>query len=101
MRLGAGDWVCLDRDQPGTKVAAEVKLSHTLRATWPSFDGPNLVSLAGLVPALALAERAGFARWLMSIGRCSRDKGAKAGVEGVLAGRGMVVGADSIDSMTL
>jgi hypothetical protein len=34
-----------------------VKPSHTIR---PVFDDPNLVSAAGLVPALRLAESAGF-----------------------------------------
>ena len=37
-----------------------MKLSQTLRATSPRFDDPNLVSSAGLVPVLALAERAGL-----------------------------------------
>jgi hypothetical protein len=34
-----------------------VKASHTIR---PVFDDPNLVSAAGLVPALRLAESAGL-----------------------------------------
>jgi len=34
-----------------------VKPSHTIR---PVFDDPNLVSAAGLVPALRLAESAGL-----------------------------------------
>jgi hypothetical protein len=38
-----------------------VKLSHTRSATSAVFDDPNLVSAAGLVPVLALAERAGLA----------------------------------------
>jgi hypothetical protein len=35
-------------------------LSHALARTRTSFDDPNLVSLAGLVPVMALAERAGL-----------------------------------------
>jgi hypothetical protein len=39
-----------------------VKLSHTLPATSAVFDDPNLVSSAGLVPVLTLADRAGLRR---------------------------------------
>ena len=42
-----------------------MKLSHTLRATSVVFDDPNLVSSAGLVPVLALAESAGLRDWPM------------------------------------
>jgi len=38
-----------------------VKASHTIR---PVFDDPNLVSVAGLVPALRLAESAGMYEFL-------------------------------------
>ena len=38
-----------------------MKLSHTLTRTSAVFDDPNLVSPAGLVPVLALADRAGLA----------------------------------------
>jgi len=37
-----------------------VRLSHSLARTTAVFDDPNLVSQAGLVPAMALAERAGL-----------------------------------------
>jgi hypothetical protein len=36
-----------------------VRLSHSLVKTRVSFDDPNLVSHAGLVPVMALAQRAG------------------------------------------
>jgi hypothetical protein len=38
-----------------------MQLSHTLSAMSVAFDDPNLVSSAGLVPVLALADRCGFA----------------------------------------
>ena len=38
-----------------------MRLSHTLAATSVAFDDPNLVSAAGLVPVLALAQWAGLA----------------------------------------
>jgi hypothetical protein len=40
-----------------------VKLSHTLTRTSAVFDDPNLVSSAGLVPVLALADRGGYGSW--------------------------------------
>jgi hypothetical protein len=38
-----------------------VRLLHALARTHASFDDPNLVSRAGLVPVVALARRAGLA----------------------------------------
>ena len=37
-----------------------MRLLHSLARTQASFDDPNLVSRAGLVPVMALAQRAGF-----------------------------------------
>jgi hypothetical protein len=39
-----------------------MQVSHTTRAVSASFDDSNLVSSAGLVPAMKLAERAGLRR---------------------------------------
>jgi hypothetical protein len=38
-----------------------VRLSHDPAKTRASFDDPNLVSRAGLVPVMALAQRCGLA----------------------------------------
>ena len=38
-----------------------MRLLHALARTHASFDDPNLVSRAGLVPVMALAQRAGLA----------------------------------------
>jgi hypothetical protein len=46
--------------RPNARDISEVKLSHPLGATSAVFDDPNLVSSAGLVPSLALAESAGL-----------------------------------------
>jgi hypothetical protein len=78
-----------------------VKLSHTLRATSPSFDDPNLVSSAGLVPAVALAERAGLRDLADEHLSVPSDKGANAGLKVASLVAGMVAGADSIDDMAL
>jgi len=71
-----------------------VKASHTIR---PVFDDPNLVSAAGLVPALRLAESAGFYDFLEGLTVPSANASAKAAsVVG-----GMLAGADSIDDLDL
>ena len=71
-----------------------MKLSHTLRATSPTFDDPNLVSSAGLVPALALAERAGLRDLADEHLTVPTDKGANAGLKVASLVAGMVAGAD-------
>ena len=43
-----------------------MRLLHSLARTRASFDDPNLVSHAGLVPVMALAERAGLPDWSRS-----------------------------------
>jgi hypothetical protein len=78
-----------------------VQLSHTARATSASFDDPNLVSAAGLVPVMRLAQNAGLGelaqRWLS----VPTDKGANAGAKVSSLVAGMVAGADSIDDVTV
>lgn len=65
------------------------------------FDEPNLVSAAGLVPVLALAERAGLAKLAQQHLSVPTDKGANAGLKVASLVAGMVAGADSIDDMGL
>ncbi|MFZ0117989.1 MAG: IS1380 family transposase [Pseudonocardiaceae bacterium] len=69
-----------------------------------TFDEPNLVSCAGLVPVLRLAQRAGLhavaqqrVRLPASAGSAAANAGAK--ITSVVAG--MVAGADSIDDLTV
>ena len=78
-----------------------MKLSHTLRATSARFDDPNLVSSAGLVPVLALAESAGLGHLVDRHLTVPTDKGANAGLKVASLVAGMVAGADSIDDMAL
>lgn len=68
--------------------------SHKVR---PVFDDPNLVSSAGLVPALRLAESAGLYDLLAGVTVPSPNASAKAAC---VVG-GMLAGADSIDDMDL
>jgi hypothetical protein len=65
------------------------------------FDDPNLVSSAGLVPVLALAERAGLAVLAAERLTVPTDKGSNAGLKVASLVAGMVAGADSIDDMAL
>ena len=78
-----------------------MRLSHTLARMSVAFDDPNLVSPAGLVPVLALAERAGLADLADEHLSVPTDKGANAGLKVASLVAGMVAGADSIDDMAL
>ncbi|WP_082764213.1 IS1380 family transposase [Frondihabitans sp. PAMC 28766] len=78
-----------------------MQVSHAARAAAASFDDPNLVSAAGLLPVMRLAETAGLRsladQWLT----VPSDKGANAGLKVSSLVAGMVAGADSIDDMAL
>ena len=78
-----------------------MRLSHSPGRTRASFDDRNLVSHGGLVPVMALAERAGLpgllAEHVRPGGECGVNAPAKAGC--LVAG--MTAGADSIDDMSL
>ena len=63
------------------------------------FDEPNLVSAAGLVPVLALAQAAGLGRLAQQQLTVPTDKGANAGAKVASLVAGMVAGADSIDDL--
>jgi hypothetical protein len=78
-----------------------VQLSHTRAATSAVFDDPNLVSAAGLVPVLALAESVGLRSLADERLSVPTDKGANAGLKVASLVAGMVAGADSIDDMAL
>ncbi|WP_299450955.1 IS1380 family transposase [uncultured Serinicoccus sp.] len=78
-----------------------MQLSHTLPVASATFDDPNLVSAAGLVPVMALAEEAG----LRALGdehlSLPTDKGANAGAKLAALVAGMAAGADSIEDLGL
>ena len=82
MPLWLGDWTCLgSRSSPVTKGIRRVKLSHSVRATQVVFDDPNLVSSAGLVPVVRLAESAGLPALADRHLSVPSDKGANAGLK--------------------
>jgi len=78
-----------------------MRLSHTLGRTSVAFDDPNLVSSAGLVPVLALADSAGLRELADEHLTVPTDKGANAGLKVASLVGGMVAGADSIDDMAV
>ena len=70
-----------------------MKASHTIR---PVFDDPNLVSAAGLVPAMLLAESAGLHDLLAEQVSVASPNAA---VKAASVVGGMLAGADSIDDL--
>jgi hypothetical protein len=78
-----------------------VRLSHARAAISVRFDDPNLVSCAGLVPVMALAERCGLTTLLVEHVKIVAKGGAHAAVKILALIAGMVCGADSIDDMDL
>jgi hypothetical protein len=77
-----------------------VQLLHAIARTRASFDDPNLIAHAGLVPLAALAERAGLHEAAASA-RPAGDAGANAGLKAACLAIGMAAGADSIDDTGL
>jgi hypothetical protein len=72
---------------------------HSLARTRASFDDPNLVSHAGLVPVMALAELAGLQELVSEHVRPGGECGVNAHLKVPALVAGMAAGADSIDDM--
>src|SRR5215469_4423487 len=87
--------------RPVREDTSQVKLLHALARTRVSFDDPNLLSHAGLVPLAALAERAGLHGSAAANVRLGGSCGASAGLKTACLAAGMAAGADSIDDMDL
>jgi hypothetical protein len=75
-----------------------VRLLHSLAKTHASFDDPNLVSHAGLVPVMARADRAGLAGLVAGHVRPGGDCGVNAHLKIPCLVAGMAAGP--IRSMT-
>src|SRR3954469_15068095 len=95
------DRVCLGPDLHNAKGVSRMPLSHRRPVGGASFDEPNLVSSAGLVPVVRLAEQAGLRELADARLSVPSDKGANAGAKVVALVAGMVAGADSIDDLAL
>jgi hypothetical protein len=64
-----------------------------------TFDDPNLVSCAGLVPVMRLAEQVGLSRLVGEKVHVPTDKGSNAAGKVANLVAGMLAGADSIDDV--
>jgi hypothetical protein len=78
-----------------------VRLSHVDPVRSASFDDRCLVSSAGLVPAVALAQRAGLSGLVDGLLSVPGGPGCAAGAKVSALVAGMVAGADSIQDMGL
>jgi len=76
-----------------------MRVSHSYPAISATFDDPNLVSCAGLAPAMALAQRAGLGELVADTLTLKATGGVNAHVKVPALVAGMVAGADSIDDM--
>ena len=78
-----------------------MQLSHAAPTRSAVFDDPSLVSCAGLVPVMALAERAGLSALAGAHLSVPSGAGVAAGAKVSALVAGMVAGADSIADMDL
>ncbi|APE08618.1 IS1380 family transposase (plasmid) [Rhodococcus ruber] len=78
-----------------------MQLSHTRPVAAARFDDPNLVSTAGLVPIMGLAQNCGLQALADEHLSVPTDKGAHSGDKIGALVAGMVAGADSIADMAL
>jgi hypothetical protein len=76
-----------------------VRLRHDAPVARVSFDDPNLVSSAGLVPVMRLAQDAGLQRRVAERVRVPGDAGCNPGGKVATMVAGMIAGADSIDDL--
>ena len=86
---------------PSREDTSQVRLLHDLAKIHVTFDDPNLVSRAGLVPVMALAQRAGLADLVAEHVRPGGECGVNAQLKVGCLVAGMAAGADSIDDMDL
>jgi Transposase DDE domain group 1 len=78
-----------------------MRLSHDPLKISARFDDPNLVSRAGLVPVMSLAERAGLGGLVRRRVQIPAKAGVHPEVKVACLVAGMAAGADSIDDMDL
>jgi hypothetical protein len=78
-----------------------MRLLHTAVKTRAVFDDPNLVSHAGLVPAMRLASNVGLEDLVTEHVQVAAEVGANPGAKIGSLVAGMIAGADDIDGMDL
>jgi Transposase DDE domain group 1 len=103
--LGLENRECQGPDPANPQKALEVKLPEGWSCATSVFDDKHLVSCAGLVPVMGLAERAGLSALIVDKVRLRMSRVASAGVNpaGKLTSiiAGMAAGADCIDDLDL
>ncbi|MBA2324172.1 MAG: hypothetical protein H0V92_09255 [Pseudonocardiales bacterium] len=72
---------------------------HSAKAITALFDEPNLVSCAGLVPVMRLAQDCDLAVLVAEHLKVAGPVGANAGLKVAAIVAGMIAGADSIDDL--
>ena len=78
-----------------------MQFKHSNRAVSASFDDPNLVSSAGLIPMMVLAVKTGLGTLVDERVKLPGYFGANAGLKVTALVAGMLTGADSIDDMAV
>jgi hypothetical protein len=78
-----------------------MQLFHRTASVSATFDDTNIVSAAGLVPAMALAVKTGLSELADEHLSVPGYFGANAGLKVTALVAGMLAGADSIDNMAL
>src|SRR3954463_12393034 len=100
-----GEWVLRRTDQPSSREALSVRVSHRFTAGSARFDEDNLVSDAGLVPLLGLAEQTGLAeiiaRKVAITAPRIKSGSANPAPKLLTVVAGMCAGADSIDDLDM
>ena len=94
-----GQWELLTLPLPSWRGHLASAIVAYPAKTHASFDDPNLVSHAGLVPVMALAERCGLADLVGEHVRIRAECGVNARLKAGCLVAGMAAGADSIDDM--
>src|SRR6266480_7941046 len=96
-----GRWELLTLPDPGGEDTSQVRLLHDLAKINATFDDPRLVSRAGLVPVMALAQRGGLGDLVDEQVQIGHRCGVNAAVKVPAVVAGMIGGADSIDDPEL
>jgi hypothetical protein len=78
-----------------------VRLRHDAPVACATFDDPNLVSCAGLVPVMRLAQQAGLHDAVTDRVRLPGDTGSNPADKLATIIAGMLAGADSIDDLNI
>jgi hypothetical protein len=76
-----------------------MRLLHSASRTHASFDDPNLVSCAGLVPVMRLAQACGLAGLVAGLVRIGTSVGSNPAGKITTIIAGMITGADCIDDL--